>query len=158
MSSSWSLNSNKLLAAIYVSIVTAVSVLSLLSFVDSLAKDSYDNVVYAQRYTATTFVSTTNSPPIQSANNNSATSNNTIVSTLGTATTKVKPDNVAIILGVETTNKTAKAALSTNSATMNKLLSDLLAAGVRKNETSTSAFSISPNYNYSQGRNIITGF
>ena len=36
---------------------------------------------------------------------------------------------------------------------MNKVLNALLSAGVKQNETSTSAFSIS-----SQGRNIITGF
>ena len=41
---------------------------------------------------------------------------------------------------------------------MNKVLNVLLSAGVKQNETSTSAFSISPNYNYSQGGNIITGF
>ena len=41
---------------------------------------------------------------------------------------------------------------------MNRVLNVLLSAGVRQNETSTSAFSISPNYNYSQGRNLITGF
>lgn len=154
---SCSLN-NKLLAPVYISIVAAVGVLSLLSFIHLLPNDSYDNIVYAQRHTATTFISTTNSPPIQSANNNSTTSNNTILSTSGTATTKVKPDNVVLVLGVETTNKTAKAALSTNSATMNKVLNELLAAGVKQNETSTSAFSLSPNYNYSQGRNMITGF
>jgi uncharacterized protein len=100
----------------------------------------------------------TNSPPIQSTNNNSTASNNTILSTSGIATTKVKPDNVALVLGVETTNKTAKAALITNSITMNKVLNDLLAAGVKQNETSTSTFNLSPNYNYSEGRNIITGF
>ena len=76
----------------------------------------------------------------------------------GTATTKVKPDKVTLVLGVETTNKTAKAALVTNSATMSRALNVLLSAGVKQNETSTSAFSISPNYNYSQGRNTITGF
>jgi uncharacterized protein YggE len=41
---------------------------------------------------------------------------------------------------------------------MNNVLNDLLAAGVKQNETSTSTFNLSPNYNYSQGRNIITGF
>jgi len=84
--------------------------------------------------------------------------NNTILSVPGTATTKVKPDKVTLALGVETTNQTANAALGTNSATMNKVIKVLLSAGVKQNETSTSAFSISPNYNYSQGRNIITGF
>jgi len=41
---------------------------------------------------------------------------------------------------------------------MNKVLNALLSVGVMKNETSTSEFSISPNYNYSQGRSLLTGF
>jgi uncharacterized protein YggE len=41
---------------------------------------------------------------------------------------------------------------------MNEVLNELFSAGVKQNETSTSSFSISPNYNYSQGRNEITGF
>ena len=41
---------------------------------------------------------------------------------------------------------------------MNKIVSALLAAGLRQNETSTSSFSIPPNYNYSKGANNITGF
>ena len=45
-----------------------------------------------------------------------------------------------------------------NSKLMNRVLEALLAAGVKRNETSTSSFNVSPNYNYSQGRNIITGF
>jgi uncharacterized protein YggE len=40
---------------------------------------------------------------------------------------------------------------------MTKILSGLFSNGVKENETSTSTFSISPNYNYSQGRNTITG-
>lgn len=80
------------------------------------------------------------------------------LSVTGSATTMVKPDKVIISLGVQTTNNTAKAALDTNSKLMNRVLEALLAAGVRQNETSTSSFTISPNYNYSQGRNKITGF
>jgi uncharacterized protein YggE len=85
-------------------------------------------------------------------------SNNTTLSVTGSATTNVKPDRIILTLGVQTTNQTAEAALNTNSATMNKVLNALLSVGVMKNETSTSEFSISPNYNYSQGRNLITGF
>lgn len=160
MRSSWSLNNNwKLSVAAYaISILAVASVLSSLSFVHLSPNHSYYNIAYAQRYTPAASIPTTNSPPILNANNINTTSNNNILSTLGIATIKVKPDKVTIILGVETTNKTAKAALSTNSATMNKVLNELLAAGVKQNETSTSAFSISPNYNYSQGRNTITGF
>ena len=84
--------------------------------------------------------------------------NNTTLSVPGSATTKLKPDKVTLTLGVETTNQTADAALNTNSVIMHKLLYALLSVGVKQNETSTSSFSISPNYNYSQGRNTITGF
>ncbi len=135
-------------------ILGAAGTLSLLSIVYllSIVTNSSNGDAYAQHY---------NTPP-QLTNHSSLlqkTYNNiTILSDAGTATTKVKPDKVTLILGVETTNQTAKAALSTNSATMNKVLNVLLSAGVKQNETSTSAFSISPNYNYSQGRNIITGF
>jgi len=137
-------------------ILDAASALSLLLIVYllSIVTNSSNGDAYAQQY---------NVPP-QPANHSSLQktynniTNNNILSDAGTATTKVKPDRVTLILGVETTNQTAKAALSTNSATMNKVLNVLLSAGVKQNETSTSAFSIYPNYNYSQGRNIITGF
>jgi uncharacterized protein YggE len=135
----------------------AAGILSLLSiaYLLSIVTNISDSDAYAQQYNAPS-QPTSLSPSIKKTNNNIA--NNTIISVAGTATTKVKPDKVTLILGVETTNQTANAALSTESTTMNKVLNVLLLAGVKQNETSTSAFSISPNYNYSQGRNIITGF
>ena len=91
--------------------------------------------------------------------------NNTInpntLSVTGTANTKVKPDKVILSLGVETNNKTAKAALVANSKIMNKVIDALKTAGVKANETSTSSLSISPNYNYSRPSDTIgkiTGF
>jgi uncharacterized protein len=144
-----------------------IALSALLLFVYSISNNLIISNVYAQlgETNAATPAPSSNisGPPKHNANSNSisSNSNNTNTKTLfdiGTATAKVKPDKVTLILGVETTNKTAKAALSTNSATMNKVINVLLAAGVKQNETSTSAFSISPNYNYSQGRNIITGF
>jgi len=92
------------------------------------------------------------------------TTNANTLSLTGTATTMVKPDKVTVSLGLETTNKTANAALAANSKTMNKVIDALKAAGVKDNETSTSSFSISPNYNSSQSssntatRTIIIGF
>lgn len=137
-------------------ILHAAGALSLLSivYILSIVTNSSNGDAYAQQYNAPP--QPTNHSSLQKTYNNIT--NNNILSDAGTATTKVKPDKVTLILGVETTNQTAKAALSTNSATMNKVLNVLLSAGVKQNETSTSAFSISPNYNYSQGRNIITGF
>lgn len=118
-----------------------------------------DNIVYAVRQQIS------NPNPDQNKNTTAITTTNIGVSNIshtlsvtGSATTTVKPDKVILSLGVQTTNNTAKTALDSNSKSMNKVLEALLAAGVKRNETSTSSFNVSPNYNYSQGRNIITGF
>ena len=97
--------------------------------------------------------------PIQNMSANVTNSNSTL-SVSGTAFTKVKPDRVVISIGVETTNKTAKASLAANSELMNKIISSLRNLGVKENETSTSSFTISPNYNYTESGTIlnITGF
>jgi uncharacterized protein YggE len=78
--------------------------------------------------------------------NTSNTGNNTLY-VMGTAQIMVKPDKVTLSLSVETTNKTANGALIANSQAMNNTLEALRAAGVIENETSTSFFNISPNYN-----------
>jgi len=118
-----------------------------------------DNIVYAVRQLIS------NPIPDQNKNTTAITTTNMGVSNIshtlsvtGSATTTVKPDKVILSLGVQTTNNTAKTALDSNSKSMNTVLEALLAAGVKRNETSTSSFNVSPNYNYSQGRNIITGF
>src|SRR2546426_6579846 len=69
-------------------------------------------------------------PPTTSLNNITHT-----LSVTGTASSKVKPDKVILTLGVQTTNKTANAALVANSVTMNKVLNVLKKAGVKDNET-----------------------
>ena len=108
--------------------------------------------VYAVQYKASQVPTTTLA---QSWNNNT---NNTVLSIPATAVADIKPDRVSLTFGVETTNKTADEALNRNSVLMTKILGGLFSNGLRQNETSTSVFSISPNYNYSQGRNTITGF
>ncbi len=75
--------------------------------------------------------------------------NNTLFVT-GSATTNTKTDKVTVSLGVETTDKTAEKALLSNSNLMNKVINTLNESGVQENETSTSSFTINPNYNYSE--------
>jgi uncharacterized protein len=93
---------------------------------------------------------------IQNVNNNNNNSdsssggvrnNNSTLYARGTAQTMVQPDKVTLSLAVETTNKTANTALVANSDIMDNVLTALKAAGLKKNETSTSFFNISPNYN-----------
>jgi uncharacterized protein YggE len=96
---------------------------------------AFNNIAYAQ----STF-----------SQNVSSSSNNSTLSVIGTAETMVKPDKVTLTLSVETTNKTANAALTANSETMDNVLDALKTSGVKENETSTSFFNISPNYNFTQ--------
>lgn len=109
-------------------------------------------------------LSSINSSNAQSSQNNhtiilSNRDFNSTLSASGTSMIKIKPDKVTLSLGVETTNKTADAALYSNSKSMNKTLAALKSAGVKENETKTSLFDISPNYNYSQSsRGDLTGF
>ena len=77
-------------------------------------------------------------------------SSNSTLSVIGNAETMVKPDKVTLTLSVETTNKTANAALIANSETMNNVLDAIKSSGGKENETSTSFFNISPNYNITQ--------
>ena len=75
--------------------------------------------------------------------------NSTILVT-GSATTTAKSDRVIVSLGVETTNTTAEEALFSNSNIMNAVINAIKNAGAQENELSTSSFTITPNYNYSQ--------
>jgi uncharacterized protein YggE len=95
------------------------------------------------------------------AQNITTTTDTNTLSLSGSATTIVKPGKVTVSLGLETTNRTADVALAANSKIMNQVLDRLKATGVRDNETSTSSFNISPNYNHSQTSSTasaITGF
>jgi uncharacterized protein YggE len=77
---------------------------------------------------------------------NVSASNSTLY-VMGNAQTMVKADKVTLSLSVETTNETANEALIANSEAINNALR---ATGVRENETRTSFFNISPNYNITQ--------
>ena len=78
----------------------------------------------------------------------------------GSATANTKTDKVTVSLGVETADKTAEKALLSNSNLMNTVIDALKASGLQQNETSTSSFSIKPNYNYSKygDRGNLMGF
>jgi uncharacterized protein len=93
----------------------------------------FNNIAYAQ------------STIIQNVSNSNST-----LSVIGNAETMVKPDKVTLTLSAETTNKTANAALIANSETVSNVLDALRSSGVKENETSTSFFNISPNYNITQ--------
>lgn len=94
---------------------------------------------------------------ISGLNSSNASNNNNIrtLSVTGIATTNIKPDKILINLGIQTTNKTADQALAANSDIMNKVINILKAKNAKENETSTSTFTISPNYNNSRDSDTI---
>lgn len=85
---------------------------------------------------------------------------NSTIYASGSAFARLQPDRVAISIGVETTEKTANAALSENSELMNGIISELRHQGLKPNETSTSSFNIYPLYNYTESgtRLNVSGF
>ncbi|MGH1566842.1 MAG: SIMPL domain-containing protein [Nitrosopumilus sp.] len=69
-----------------------------------------------------------------------------IISVTGTVTTSVDPDLLVITFGVETQEITAKDALDTNSKTMNDIIEVVQSTGVLEDDISTSRFNIYPVY------------
>jgi uncharacterized protein YggE len=141
-------------------VIALIIILAGFAALNNALWNNNNNIAYAQRLQSTFL------HPAQNNNNNTTTNTNSINNTLfvtGIANAKVKPDKVMLSFGVVTTNKTGDAAWATNSKIMNKVIDAVKTVGVKENETSTSSFSISPNYNYSQPSdtttgNIITGF
>ena len=69
-----------------------------------------------------------------------------VISVTGTATTYVEPDLLVVTFGVETQEKTASAALSSNSAAMTSIVDAVRSIGIADDDLSTSRISIYPVY------------
>ncbi|HEV8404461.1 MAG TPA: SIMPL domain-containing protein [Nitrososphaera sp.] len=72
------------------------------------------------------------------------------VSTSGTATTKVKPDQFSVTVGVETNGTNAQEATSKNADLMAKVIAALKDLGIKESEIGTSNFNVYPVYEYRQ--------
>ncbi len=73
-------------------------------------------------------------------------SDGTLLSVSTRGSTSQKPDVALFTAGVATTGKTAKAALSANSAAMNQVIRSLKSSGIAERDIQTSNLSISPVY------------
>lgn len=71
-----------------------------------------------------------------------------VISVTGIATTSVKPDLLIIQFGVETQEKTARAALESNSQGMTSVINSIKAVGIMEDELGTSRLNILPIYDY----------
>ncbi|MEL6169345.1 MAG: SIMPL domain-containing protein [Pseudomonadota bacterium] len=84
-----------------------------------------------------------------------------LLTVTATGVVEAMPDMATIQLGVLTEERTAQAAISTNSRAMNGILATLTAAGIEARDLQTSNFSVSPRWGrYSQqgDRAEITGY
>ena len=77
----------------------------------------------------------------------------------GTAERMVQPDLAYIELGVETRGDTAQSAVAQNAEIMSRVMQQLQAASIAKEDLATSNFSLSPQYHYPKGEApVLTGY
>lgn len=139
---------------LYFMVIIGITVGGLLLLIPVFDLNRVNGLVYAQ-YNPSPSPS---SSFIRNSITNTTSNNATIISTSGMASVNVKPDKVTFSLGIETTNKTANAALIANSKLMSRVIDTLKFTGVKDNESSTSSFNISPNYLRVGMKQNITGF
>lgn len=71
---------------------------------------------------------------------------------------EAKPDLATVNVGVLTNAATAKAAQDENTKQANKIIDFVKKQGIDSKDIATSNFSVYPNYDYTSGRNEITGY
>lgn len=76
----------------------------------------------------------------------------------GKGSIKVTPDIAIVTLGVETENKELSIAQNENSIKMKKVIKALEDNGVQKEDIKTTSFSITPEYDFVEGRKIFRGY
>jgi len=79
---------------------------------------------------------------------------NATISTSGTATIKVDPDQFTVTVGVETDGTTAEEAASANADLVAKVIAALKALGITEDIVSTSSYSVYPVYGQKEPVNI----
>lgn len=96
--------------------------------------------------------------PVKAADENQPTKKTINVS--GQGTVNAAPDIAYITLGVVTEDKDAKVAQSNNAASMDKVVSQIKAAGIKSEDIKTVNYSIYPKYDYNKdsGTSRIVGY
>ena len=76
----------------------------------------------------------------------------------GTGTLRTPPDIASAFLGVVTENKELSAAQKENSVTMDKVIASLLKLGIAEKDIKTENYSITPEYDFVEGKQIFKGY
>jgi uncharacterized protein len=82
--------------------------------------------------------------------NDFSSANLSTLSTSGTSTTEVRPDQLSVTVGVETNGTTAQEAVSQNANMTTQVISAVRGLGIDENRIETSSYSLSPIYEYIQ--------
>jgi uncharacterized protein len=80
----------------------------------------------------------------------------TVITTRGVGMATMTPDTVTLVIGVQTRDQSAKAALDANTAKATALINVLKSKGVAPADLQTSQLSVNPTYDSATGR--ITGY
>lgn len=80
------------------------------------------------------------------------------ISVDGSSTIKTAPDKATVNVRIETTAKDAKEASAQNAVIMNRIQNSLMALSITKDKMKTTNYSLSPNYDYNDGRSKLTGY
>ncbi len=81
-----------------------------------------------------------------SKRNDYLSANPSTVSTSGTSTTQVRPDQVSVTVGVETNGTTAQEAVAHNANLTSQVIAAVRGLGINENRIETSSFSVLPIY------------
>ncbi len=77
---------------------------------------------------------------------------------VGSADVQVTPDIASVVLGVSTENPGLTLAQEQNTQTMNKVIQGLIAAGIPQKDIQTQSYTIDPQYDYVEGRQIFRNY
>jgi uncharacterized protein YggE len=117
------------------------------------AQTSGENSLEAQEPTASINATQTNETIETNRNNDNfgqqndhLAANPSTISSSGTSTTEVRPDQVSVTVGVETNGTTAQQAVSQNANLTAQVIAAVRGLGVTEDKIETSSFSVSPIY------------
>lgn len=111
------------------------------------AQTTAENSPQAQEPAASTNATQTVTQPTERDLDNASAPPST-VSTSGTATTEVRPDQLSVTVGVETNSTTAQEAVILNANLTTQLVAAVRGLGINEDQIETSSYSLSPIYEY----------
>jgi len=121
-------------------------------FPSAQAQTSGENITEAQEPAAGLNATQTNETNLNLNNGNFGKQNDYLsanpptVSTSGTSTTEVRPDQVSVTVGVETNGTIAQEAVSQNANRTAQVIAAVTGLGINENRIETSSFSVLPIY------------